>query len=182
MSLLELEENGFWEKGTASMGSEIRNQLQTLTGAVIEAPQLSQVGGKVFTNAQDAQGDFNALTSWWRSIHAPTYGQPIPGTASAASGSGDSPMLATATNQTALINALSLSNADPVNVADVSIEIDGAQVAAVQVPPSSTVPVVGLGGLPSLFLVEPQVLSQTVTGVSGSDLVFNLAYALVVQG
>jgi hypothetical protein len=164
--------------------NEIRNQLQTLTGAAIEASQLSQVGGKVFTNAQDAQGDFLALTSWWMAIHAPTYGQPIPGSATTSSGSGDSPILAPVTNETALVVGLSLTNADLTTPAEVSVEIGGVIIAQVTVAPGASSVVIGAGAeaMPSLMLAEGHTLSQTVTGVAAGDVSFNVAYALVVQG
>jgi hypothetical protein len=164
--------------------SDVRNQLQTLTGAEIVASQLSTVGGKVFTNAQDAQVDVQALTSFWRAIHVPTYGQPIPGSATTASGTGDSPILAPVTNQTALVVGLSLTNADLATPAEVSVEIDGVIIAQVSVAPGSSSVVIGAGAeaMPSLMLAEGHTLSQTVSGVAAGDVGFNVAYALVVQG
>ena len=164
--------------------SEVRNQLQTLTGAEIVASQLSTVGGKVFTNAEDAQVDVAALTTWWRAIHVPTYGQPIPGSGTTTTGSGDSPILAPITNETVLISALSLTNADPTTPADVSVEIDGAIVAKVNILPSDSAVVIGYGAeaLASLILANGSTLSQTVTGVAAGDVSFACAYSLIVQG
>lgn len=164
--------------------SDVRNQLQTLTGAEIVASQLSTVGGKIFTNATSSQVDVKDLTGWWRSVHVPTYGQPIPGSGTTATGSGDSPILAPITNETALISALSLTNADPTTPADVSVEIDGAIVAKVSVLPSDSAVVIGAGAeaLPSLILANGSTLSQTVSGVAAGDVSFACAYSLIVQG
>lgn len=164
--------------------SDVRNQLQTLTGAEIVASQLSTVGGKIFTNATTSQVDVKDLTGWWRSVHVPTYGQPIPGSGTTTTGSGDSPILAPITNETALVVALSLTNADPTTPADVSVEIDGAIVAKVNVLPSDSAVVIGAGAeaLSSLILANGSTLSQTVSGVAAGDVSFACAYSLIVQG
>jgi len=164
--------------------SEIRNQLQTLTGSAITSDQLSDVGGKVFTNALDSQDDLVNLVKWWRSIHVPTYGQPIPGSATTATGSGDGPIVAPITNETMLINALALTNADPVNPAEVSLTIDGIQVAAVVVDPLGTATAVGAGAqaVPTLTLADGHTLSMNVSGAAPSDVSFGVAYSLLVQG
>jgi hypothetical protein len=65
----------------------------------------------------------------------------------------------------------------------VVVDVDGATLASVDVPPSSTVPLVGYGGIAPFFVVEPQVLSiASVSGVASGDLAFNCAYSLTVQG
>lgn len=162
----------------------IRDQLQNLTGSALEATQLATAGGRVYvsSNAKTAQTDLADVVRFWRGVHVPAYGQPIPGTATTNTGSGDSPILATATNQTAYINGLSLTNNDPTTPADVSLTIDGVLIAVVNVAPSSSAIAVGLSGLAPFSLVEPQVLSQTVSGVAAGDVAFNVAYALTVQG
>lgn len=165
------------------MGS-IRDQLQNLTGSALEATQLATAGGRVYVsaNAKKAQTDLLDVVEFWRSVHVPAYGQPIPGTATTNTGTGDSPILATSTNQTAYVNGLSLTNNNATTPADVSLTIDGVLVAVVNVPPSSSAIAVGLTGMAPFSLVEPQVLSQTVSGVAAGDVAFNVAYALTVQG
>jgi len=162
----------------------IRDQLQNLTGSALEATQLATAGGRVYvsSNAKTAQTDLADVVRFWRGVHVPAYGQPIPGTATTNTGTGDAPILATATNQTAYINGLSLTNNDPTTPADVSLTIDGVLIAVVNVAPSSSAIAVGLSGLAPFSLVEPQVLSQTVSGVAAGDVAFNVAYALTVQG
>jgi len=162
----------------------IRDQLQNLTGSALEAPQLATAGGRVYvsSNAKNAQTDLADVVRFWRGVHVPAYGQPIPGTATTNTGTGDSPILATSTNQTALINGLSLTNNNATTPADVNISIDGVIVAVVNVAPSSSAVVVGLAGMAPFMLVEPQTLSQTVSGVAAGDVAFNVAYSLTVQG
>lgn len=162
----------------------IRDQLQNLTGAELEATQLGTAGGRVFVsgNASRTQADLHDVVMFWRNVHVPAYGQPIPGTATTNTGTGDSPILATATNETAYINGLSLTNNNATTPADVSLTIDGVLIAVVNVAPSSSAIAVGLTGMQPFSLVEPQVLSQTVSGVAAGDVAFNVAYALTVQG
>jgi len=162
----------------------IRDQLQNLTGADLEATQLGTAGGRVYVsgNASRTQADLHDVVRFWQNVHVPAYGQPIPGTATTNTGTGDSPILATATNETAYINGLSLTNNDATTPADVSLTIDGVLVAVVNVAPSSSAVVVGMTGMNPFSLVAPQVLSQTVVGVAAGDVAFNVAYALTVQG
>ena len=164
--------------------SEVRNQLQTLTGAAITSNQIGDVGGKVFTNALESQADIISLVKWWRSIHLPTFGTPIPGSGTTKTGSGDGVVIAPITNQTMLINALSLTNADAATPANVSLTIDGVQVADVVLDPSSTATAVGAGAqaIPTLTLADGHTLSMVVSGVASSDVSFGVAYSLLVQG
>lgn len=162
----------------------IRDQLQNLTGADLQATQLGTAGGRVFVsgNASRTQGDLHDVVMFWRNVHVPAYGQPIPGTATTNTGTGDTPILSTATNESAYINGLALINNNATTPADVSLSIDGVVVAVVNVAPSSTAVVVGMTGMDPFMLVAPQVLSQTVSGVAAGDVAFNVAYALTVQG
>jgi len=162
----------------------IRDQLQNLTGADLQATQLGTAGGRVFVsgNAMKTQADLHDVVRFWQNVHVPAYGQPIPGTGKTATGSGDGPMLSMATNETAYINGLSFTNADATNAADVSVEIDGALIAVVNVPPSSSAIAVGLGGAQPFSLTNPQSLTLSIAGVASSDITHALAYALTVQG
>ena len=164
--------------------ASIRDQISSLTVAALEPNQLSAVAGKVFMSANSAHDQQVAhdLTTTWRAVHAPTYGQAIPHSASSANNVGDVTILAPGTNETAYINGLSLTNADPVNPANVALAIDGALIGAIDVPPSSTVPVVGYGGINPFMLTAGQQLDQSVTGVTPALLSFDLAYCLTVQG
>jgi len=163
--------------------SEIRNQLQTLTGADILASQLSSVGGKVFTNAEDAQEDFMRLVNWWATIHAPTNGQPIPGSAGSASGSGDGTMYAPSTNETALIQAIEITNPDPVNpLTNVSVNLsDGSNAPCIffgDIQPNSAVCLIGFQGTVPFDIVDGQ--SLIIGNATGAN--WSVAYALKVQG
>lgn len=161
--------------------SDVRNQLQTLTGAEILASQLSTVGGKVFTNAEDAQVDLQALTSWWRSIHVPTYGQPIPGSAFAVNHIGDGVAYAPGTNESANINGMTVTNGDPVATATVAIDLDGAIVHQVDVPPFEYRSIIGLGDC-ALQITNGQSLSVTVSGAAPATVSTEIVGFLTVQG
>lgn len=162
----------------------IRDQLQTLTGASLEASQLSQAGGQVFVsaNATKAQADLDAVVQFWRSIHVPTYGQPIPGTGSTRSAVGDVVLLGPSTNQTAYITAIDFTNADPALVATVELTVDGVSMGVTTVPALSTVSVVGIGGIAPFMLANGQNMSQSITGVPAPSVTGQVAYSLMVQG
>lgn len=162
--------------------SDVRNQLQTLTGAEIVASQLSTVGGKVFTNAQDAQVDVQALTSFWRAIHVPTYGQAIPGSAFAITHAGDGVAYAPGTNESAMITGVVLTNGDPANPATVTIDIDGAIVhQSTAIPSFGLATVIGLGDC-SLAMTNGQTLSVTVTTAAPASVTTEIIGFLTVQG
>lgn len=165
--------------------SEIRNQLQTLTGAEILASQLSDVGGKVFIsmNAFDSQIDFNEMVRFWRSIHAPTYGLPIPGSSASVNGTDQTgTILDPSKNQTAYITALVIENTSGSDPANVTITIGGAQFYGGSVGPSEKVNVVGFGGQAPFFLVAGQSMAISQTGVTPGEVDFSLSYSLSVQG
>ena len=162
--------------------SDVRNQLQTLTGAEIEAAQLSTVGGKVFTNAIESQIDLRELASWWRSVHVPTYGQPIPGSGTTRSAVGDTVLLGPSTNESAYVNAIDFTNADPALAATVELTIDGVSMGLTTVPALSTVSVVGVGGIAPFMLANGQNMSQSITGVPAPSVTGQVAYCLTVQG
>ncbi len=162
--------------------SDVRNQLQTLTGAEIEASQLSTVGGKIFTNAIGSQVDVKDLTGWWRSVHVPTYGQPIPGSGTTTSAVGDTVLLGPSTNETAYVLAIDFTNADPALTATVELTVGGVSMGITTVPPLSTVAVVGIGGIAPFNLANGQNMSQSITGVPASSVTGQVAYSLLVQG
>jgi len=162
--------------------SDVRNQLQTLTGAEIEASQLSTVGGKVFTNAQDAQVDLHALTSFWRAIHVPTYGQPIPGSAFKKTQLGDGVLYAPATNESAYITGITVTNGDPVSAAGVTIDLGGVIIANLASVASLGFEIaLGLGDQP-LMIAEGASLTVQVTGATPALVTVEAVGFLVVQG
>jgi hypothetical protein len=165
--------------------SEIRNQLQTLTGADILASQLSDVGGKVFTNARKPQEDYLNLVRFWRAIHAPTYGLPIPGSGKSATGTNVSPtVLNPGTNETAYILGLSCTNDNTTDAATVTLTIGNAQVFTGTVAAGGTevLTMVGAGALAPFFLPAGVSLDIAAAGVNPGDVSWTLGYGLAVQG
>lgn len=162
--------------------SEVRNQVQTLQGSEILASQLSSIGGKIFANAEETQVDFFHLVRWWQTIHAPTFGFPIPSSSANVTGDDTTPTILTpGTNETAYIQGLSLVNNNGTDLASVTITVGDATVYAQDVGPGETAVVVGAGFAP-FFLVGGQSIAIAVTGVSAGDLAYKLAYSLSVQG
>lgn len=162
----------------------IRDQISSLTIAQLQPDQLSQVAGKVFmsANAVTDQGTAQQLTDTWRAVHAPTYGQPIPSSGTTASTVGDTVLLGPGTNQTAYINAIDFTNADPATAATVELTINGVSLGITTVPPLSTVSVIGIGGIQPFMLANGHNLSQSITGVPPASVTGQVAYSLTVQG
>lgn len=164
--------------------ASIRDQISSLTIAQLEAGQLSQVAGKVYmsANAVTDQGTAQQLTETWRAVHAPTYGQPIPSTGTTASTVGDTVLFGPSTNQTAYINAIDFTNADPTTPATVELTINGVSLGLTTVPALSTVSVIGIGGIQPFMLANGHNLSQSITGVPPASVTGQVAYCLTVQG
>lgn len=161
----------------------IRNQLQTLTGAEITGSQITEVGGKVFTNAKSAQDDIHALVQFWRSIHAPTYGFPIPGSGKTLTGDCSSAtLLQLSSNQTAYVTGLSFVNSSATDPAQVDVSVGNALVWKGVIDPNGADYCIGAAQLQPFFLVEGLTITVSVTGVSPDDVNFTLAYGLSVQG
>ena len=163
--------------------SEIRNQLQTLQGSEITAAQLSTVGGKVFTNAEDAQADLSSLIRWWRAIHVPTYGVPIPGSGKTATGSSVSPtILQPGANETAYVTGLSLINNNATDTATVSITNGNALVWTGDIVAGASAIVVGAAQLSPFYLPNGLSIDLSASGVSPGDVAWTLSYGLSAQG
>jgi hypothetical protein len=164
---------------------DIRDQLQGLTGADVLASQLSAAGGKAFisTNAKATQQDLNDVVHFWRSVHAPSYGLPIPSSSKTATGNMTTPTVLTpGANESAYVVGYSITNGSGTDAADITVNIGGATVFQGNAAPNATLVIVGFQGLQPFFLVGGQALTATQTGGSAADLSFAVAYSLSVQG
>lgn len=164
---------------------DIRDQLQTLTGANLQADQISEAGGKAFVsmNATRTQKDLTEVVSFWRGIHVPTYGIPIPGSGKTVTGTAaTSTILSLATNQTAYINGLSFTNSSLTDPATVDVSVGNAFVWRGVIDPNGLDYCVGAAQLQPFFLVEGLSITVEVSGVSPDDVNFTCAYGLSVQG
>jgi hypothetical protein len=167
---------------------DIRDQLQTLTGAQILPSQLSEAGGKVFvsSNAKITQADLKDVVNFWQNVHAPTYGLPIPssGTSSTTVDTGDTlvDILGPASNETLYVTALSIENTDPLNSATVTIKIGDAVYATFDVGGNATKVVVGFTGSAPFFLVKGQTMQMQQTGATTGNLSAIASTSLSIQG
>ena len=164
---------------------DIRDQLQTLTGANLLASQISDAGGKAFVsmNASKTQVDLTEVVQFWRGIHVPTYGMVIPSSSKSVTFDDTNPtILQPAANETAYVNGLSVSNGNGTDTATVTVTIGGATVFVTDVPANGTAIVVGLNALQPFLLAGGQPLAFTVTGTTPGDVSGVCAYALTVQG
>lgn len=167
---------------------QIRDQLQNLTAAQILPLQLSEAGGKVFVsqNARATQTDLANVVQFWRDVHAPTYGLPIPssGASVAIVDTGDTlvDVLAPGVNETFYVPALSITNTDPLNTATVTVKIDDATYGAFDIGGNATKIVIGFGGASAIFLVKGQTLKVQQTGASSGTVEVNASRSLSIQG
>ncbi len=169
---------------------QIRDQLQNLTAADIIPSQLSSAGGKVFvsSNAVRAQQDLQAVVQFWRDVHAPTYGLPIPSTGKTDSEQDTEAVfkdvLTPGANETLYLNAMSVTNGDPINAADIQVKIGEAVFASFTLNGGLTVVLVGYGDGASsaLYLTNGQSLSFNQNGAGANQVVLSVSHSKSVQG
>lgn len=164
---------------------DIRDQLQTLTGASLKADQISAAGGKAFVsmNATRTQKDLTEVVAFWQGIHVPTYGMPIPGSGKTTTGSDSLPtVLSLNTNETAYVCGLSLINNNSTDTASVTISVGNASVWTGDIAAGASAIVVGAGQLQPFFLVQGLNIDIAATGTTPGDVAFTCAYGLSVQG
>lgn len=165
---------------------DIRDQLQTLTGADLLASQLSDAGGKVFvsTNAKRSQEDLHQVVRFWQAIHVPTFGTPIPSSSILVSANDSTAtMLQPSANQTAYVSNIQIEN-QGTDLVTVSISVGGVLAYSAAVPSSENIPVIcgGEGKMFPFYLVGDQSMTITATGGSAGDIAYKVAYSLAVQG
>lgn len=164
----------------------IRDQLQTLTGADLLASQLSDAGGKVFVsaNAKSTQVDLRDVVGFWSAIHAPTFGCPIPSSGQIVTADDTTAtMLQPDANQTAYVQSIELTNTGSDDVT-VMINNGGATSFIATVVGSSLTPVIqsGEGKMYPFYLVGGQSLTISTVGGSAGDIVYKVGYSLAIQG
>jgi len=165
---------------------DIRDQLQTLTGADLLASQLSSAGGKVFvsSNARATQNDLADVVAFWRAVHAPTFGCPIPSSSVLVSADDTTAtMLQPSANQTAYVSNIQVEN-QGADLVTVNISVGGALAYSASIPGGENIPVIcgGEGKMFPFYLVGDQSLTVTATGGSAGDIAYKVAYSLAIQG
>lgn len=156
-----------------------------MTGENLTAANIQNLGQPVFlsANAVSDTKTVEQIVNFWASIHAPTYGVPIPGTGKTVNGAGGS-ILAPGTNETAYVNGLSVHNANATDVATATIYLQNAQFASVDIPPQSGVALIGVGAETAspFYLANGQALTVVMSGTGAADASFICSYSLAVQG
>ena len=170
------------------MMGQIRDQLQNLTAAEITPGQWSSAGGKVFvsSNAVRAQNDLQSVVQFWRDVHAPTYGLPIPSSGKSVSEQDTEAvfkdLILPGTNETLYVNALSVTNADPLTAAVVTVKVGDATFGSLSVDAQSTTVFIGVGAASPLFLTKGQTLSFNQAGSGANTCTAIASYSLSIQG
>lgn len=169
---------------------QIRDQLQNLTAAEIIPSQLSNAGGKVFvsSNAIRAQNDLQAVVQFWRDVHAPTYGLPIPSTGKSVSATDTEAVfkevIEPEANETLYLNAMSITNADPINGADVQVKIGEAVFATFNLAGAATNVLIGVSEISAspIYVTKGQSLSFNQSGAGANQVSLTVSYSKSVQG
>jgi len=167
---------------------DIRDQLQSLTAAQIPPSQPSDAGGtvSVSSNAIATQKDLKHVVEFWRDVHAPTYGLPIPSSGTSVTVVDTADTLVTvfgpAANETAYITAFSLTNADPLNAATVTVKIGDATFAALDIGGNASKVIIGYGGTSPVFLTKGQSLQIQQSGATTGQVSAMVCYSLSIQG
>jgi len=119
---------------------ELLNQLKSQNLATVQPSAFRQVGNPVFPDSSALASliDFGTIVDAFRHVHLPSYGQPIPATASTASVVNEGDVLALTGNQIAMIQAVQVANAggDPVDA--INLTLNGVIVATFSVGPAAT--------------------------------------------
>ena len=169
---------------------QIRDQLQNLTAADLIPSQLSSAGGTVFvsSNAIRAQNDLQAVVQFWRDVHAPTYGLPIPSTGKSVAVQDTEAVfvnvLIPGANETLYLNAMSITNGDPLNNASVEVKIGDALFAKLTLAGNATTVLIGSGDLAasSLYITAGQSLTFNQNGAGANQVILAVSYSKSVQG
>jgi hypothetical protein len=157
-----------YEEGVI-MPSQFNTLVQGLSIASITPQQILAAGEPIFLDIRTSSdiNSINTLIQSYARIHAPTFGQPIPGSGLVSTLAGDGTLLAPTQNQIRRIYAIAVTNIGPIG------PIDTANVAPLTTETLS---------IPSGFSSSNN-LPLTMIASSGdpNDITTSCASILVVQ-
>lgn len=163
--------------------NRVRDNLKTLTASSVLASQITSAS-KVIALSLEAIPDqlsANNIVEFFRSVHAPIYGNTIPDSGLTATGIENGQGLEPGTNECFQVLAIEATNGGGGAPLEVSITIGDVKFYAGAIPPNTTI---GVGDLPGIFpfiLSKGNALKFTVTSGTASDLVASVAYNKTVQ-
>ena len=119
------------------MPSQFNTLVQGLNIEDITPQQILAAGSPIFLDVRTSSdiNSINTLIQSWARIHAPTYGQPIPGSGLVSTLTGNGTLLAPTQNQIRRIYGIAVLNLGVLNPIISNILIGGVKVASVTVAP-----------------------------------------------
>lgn len=175
-----------------NQGSDIRNELHTLTVGNIKPTQIETAGDKLYfsLDSMDSQLDIQEIVDTYRAVHCPTYGQVIPYSITIANKN------ATNTDEQTITTAL--LDGKMYELIAVDFQNEGAGTAVcdfglsdggtyVRVGKTGTIPATGRGELSTSGLGSVVYFNSFaypvfyVTSGTPGDITCNMVYAQVVQ-
>ena len=162
------------------MPSQFNTLVQGLSIASITPQQILAAGEPIFLDIRTSSdiNSINTLIQSYARIHAPTFGQPIPGSDLVSTLAGDGTLLAPTQNQIRRIYAIAVTNLGAVSPIVSDIFIGGVKVASVTVAPTTTETVNIPSGLSSSNNLP---LTMVASSGTAADQLTSCASILVVQ-
>ena len=159
--------------------SQFNTLIQGQSIASITPGQILAAGEPIFLDIRTAAdiNSINTLIQSYARIHAPTYGQPIPGSGLVSNLVADGTILAPTNSEIRKVMACSLVNAGAAPVVG-TLTIGGVAVAALAADPTSTTIVTLPAGL---FSTADLHITVSIESGTHADLTTSIATILVVQ-
>ncbi len=164
------------------MPSQFNTLVQGLNIEDITPQQILAAGEPIFLDVRTSSdiNSINTLIQSWSRIHAPTFGQPIPGSGYKFSRINTGSIIAASGNEVRLVLSVNFTNADAVSPVILQLELDNSIVLAQQtVNPAETL----VATLSSHLYIDATLGNMKVTILSGdgSMLTTEALSILVVQ-
>jgi hypothetical protein len=159
--------------------SQFNTLVQGLSIADITPQQILAAGSPIFLDIRTSSdiNSINTLIQSWARIHAPTYGQPIPGSGAAQSLTGAGNFSTPKDLEIRKLMACSITNAGVAPVVG-TLTIGGVGIVALVADPSATTVVTLPAGV--FFSANLPIAVSIVSGTAG-DLTTSIASILVIQ-
>jgi hypothetical protein len=160
--------------------SQFNTLVQGLSIASITPQQILAAGEPIFLDIRTSSdiNSINTLIQSYARIHAPTFGQPIPGSGLVSTLAGDGTLLAPTQNQIRRIYAIAVTNLGAVAPVVSDLFIGGVKVASVTVAPTTTETV----NIPSGFSSSNNLpLTMVASSGTAADQLTSCASILVIQ-
>jgi hypothetical protein len=172
----------YQEAGVIQLPSQFNTLVQGLNIEDITPQQILAAGEPIFLDIRTSSdiNSINTLIQSWSRIHAPTFGQPIPGSGKLFSRINTGSIIAASGNEVRLVLSVNFTNLDPINPTTLQLELDNSIVLAnTAVGPLETL----VATLPSHLYIDATLgnLKVTILTGDGALLTTEALSMLVVQ-